>query len=1125
MVLIQETNLQPPTDAGSKINHLTQVADDWVLATPSRGVTASNRGKGLLILGHPSLTASCPATASPLPVLKPVYEEICASFELLAAQITNVLVVNIYVHANAIPDYPALFSALRAIPGFQTSNVVVGGDFNHPGSRHILETEVMAPLGLTPAYHPDAPIPTRGDSCLDLMFWKGESINVSPMRASAGSTSDHMMVTVDVTGTDMASLVTPCAPPTIIMWDKCPDVPYDLLSDARKLESQELLDACTQVLADTCHAPDPLSAMTDGLLAAAATHLGTKQYRTKHRTPWWNKGLSKLHKRVRRAHKRTLKTGIPPDRHSRYVSEYKTVLAKYNHACSVARRRCLESYQTKFSSTDMNRTWAATASHRGKRHPRYLRRTAADPEKTCDFWSAVFSDPRFERPPDPTPAPTPQQLFPLDEVTGAAQNLNDTTPGEDGLRARLLRFLCGTEAMQHITTGLNRACAMTISDRAKTSVTVLIKKPKAVGADPGSYRPIALQPVMTKLLSKCVECRIWKQVDDGSVHLSNSQGGFRPNRSRYDLITLLRCAQEYYHPRGRRPASHAERRQIFAAFLDIKKAYDSVPHIKIVERLREAGVEEELVRVVLDLLSNRTTVIYGLTVHIGRGVPQGDPLSPLLFILMMQPLSDALAAHPYGGVELPGGLSLKDLLYADDISLLAESAEELQSMLSVCEAWAAENGFEFSVEKSKAMVLAGTDPPELPTVTMYGEALEWVREFKYLGCPIYANNKPHKCLPLDLTSAFQVVGPMASVVLPNSMPDLPLIQRVQAFVVMIESKAMHNAQVADLDTKNIDRYVNQGLRLTSGLLDSTFLRCELGVLPAELVVHRNALYYLWHLRRRAWFRDYLPALAHLPPVQRLTSMVLQYSSLRLQDVDSLDYDTWRGEVKQAVLDRSTTYYDTSNHQDYCLYPQPDYSFMYRGQAYLNNAHTTNLAQIAIELRHNRLTGVRNPWEHQPCVYCQQPEGLHGKHLLQCQQLPRNIMEERVKLIDDHFPGLTIPAFACSVIDCVGADIKDPGLFTPTDPLLLFLCKGLALGRKILRHARKAHHAALHPPEEPVGDESEPDVSQLFWPEAEDPVEPPGACEEEPSAAQQDNELPAAVPTVVRTCSLQALAVV
>ena len=45
--------------------------------------------------------------------------------------------------------------------------------------------------------------------------------------------------------------------------------------------------------------------------------------------------------------------------------------------------------------------------------------------------------------------------------------------------------------------------------------------------------------------------------------------------------------------------------------------------------------------------------------------------------------------------------------------------------------------------------------------------------------------------------------------------------------------------------------------MTTGLLDPIFLRRELGVLPAELVIHRNALYYLWHLRRRAWFRDYL----------------------------------------------------------------------------------------------------------------------------------------------------------------------------------------------------------------------------------------------------------------------------
>jgi len=48
--------------------------------------------------------------------------------------------------------------------------------------------------------------------------------------------------------------------------------------------------------------------------------------------------------------------------------------------------------------------------------------------------------------------------------------------------------------------------------------------------------------------------------------------------------------------------------------------------------------------------------------------------------------------------------------YADDISLLAETVEELNMMLQVCQAWTDQNGFVFSVEKSKAMVLAGTDP-------------------------------------------------------------------------------------------------------------------------------------------------------------------------------------------------------------------------------------------------------------------------------------------------------------------------------------------------------------------------------------------------------------------------------
>ena len=1053
ITLLQETNLLPATDSGSRINHL-DVPADWTLAAPSTAVTATNRGKGLLILAHPDLTASSPSALAPTPVIKPIHEVICASFELMAAQITNIVVVNIYVHASHPPDYPALKRAIASIPGFSEANVVVGGDFNHPAHRQTLEHDVMAALGLSPAYDPNHPIPTRKSNPLDLMFWKGDAVDVSPMQASFGSTSDHMIVSAEVHGTSVASLIAPCTPPSMVFWDDLPDLPYDLLSTADQEHHRSFLEECQRVLAESCQSDDPLSSMTDGLLSAAAHFLGTKEYRTKSRTPWWNQGLSRLHKSVRRAHKRTLATHVPERRKQRYATEYKAVLTKYNRACSKARNRCLESFQRKFNPNDMNRTWHATAAHRGKRHPKYMRRTAADPDETCAVWQAVFSDTRFDRPPQPQPTPTSSVVFTTANASSAIKAMSDTTPGEDGLRTKLLNFLCSDPScLTSITAGLNRACALTLSDRAKTSVTVLIKKPKAVGSDPGSYRPIALQPVMTKLLSKCVEQQILTQVDDGSVRLSDSQGAFRAKRSRYDLILLLRCAQEHYHQRRRSPAGSVDRK-LYAAFLDIKKAYDSVPHSKIIERLRDAGVKDDLVRVVADLLWNRTTVIYGNTISIGRGVPQGDPLSPLLFILMLQPLSDALASLPCGGASLPGGLFLKDLLYADDIALLAETPEDLSAMLRVCQQWAAENGFTFSVEKSKVMVLAGDNPPHMPAVDMYSEALEWVSVFQYLGFPVHANNKYPKYLPVDLSPVFRVVGPMASVIRPDSSPGLPLTQRAQAFYTMVEGKALHNAQVAELDTKRVDSYVNKGLRLVTGLIDSTHLRCDLGILPSALVVQRNAMYYLWHLRRRVWFRQYLPSLAHLQPVHRITSMVLQYRDLRLQDIDCIEYDQWRRAVKKAILDRATTYYNTTAYSEYSLFPDTTFCFQYRGQSYLNNRYTTNLAQTAIELRHDRLSGVPSPWEHKPCIYCSKPQGLNGRHLLQCLRLPANLSADRSQLIQASYPDLSLPRFALATTACVGA--RDDA----NSPLLLFLCRSLVLGRKILRHARRAVRVAL-----------------------------------------------------------------
>jgi len=1076
LALIQETNLHPQ-DPTRRTDHLP-LPGNCVLATPSTGVTRTNRGKGVAIIAHPILSSS--SLGQSTPVLHTVAETVNESFELLAVSVANIIAVTVYVHAATAPDYPGLHTAIAAIPNFWTSNVVVGGDFNHPHRRTTLEREVMAPLGLTPTHDTTCPTPTRGQSALDLIFWKGTDISVSSAGVVQGSTSDHCLVLADVAGTDIASLVAPCPhPPRIVKWDSLR--PPNTNSDSSDLDFalfNEKLDTIRSDILDglpaaSC-ASDPLTAVSQLCLHVAADRLGTKECRLQDRVPWWNRGLTRILRQKRRAYANLHKPNISTRRQRRYQSLHTQLSARFTKACHQARCRAIASLQAKFRHTDINRAWITTQYHRGKRHPRYTHRVAPSPDLAVEHWRTVFLDSIYARPTRVAPDPTAPDLFSDEDVTSALRHMEDHSPGPDGLRIGFLKTVCNNDVAALIATALNNACRNTVSPRAKSSLTVLIKKPGGNALNPTDYRPIALQPVTTKLLSKCIEAQIWKQVDEGTVHLSDSQGGFRPHRSRFDLVFLLRCAQDHY--KSRRNRSSLTSPSVYSAFLDITKAYDSAPHTKILESLRNIGVKEPLVRVISDLLADRTTTIYGRTIDIGKGVPQGDPLSPLLFIIVMQPLSEALAAYSGGGVTLPGGLLLKDLLYADDIALLAESPEELTAMLNVCEEWATSVGLQFSIKKSKLLLLVGNQTPaNLPTICMYGEALEWVDCFTYLGFPIYARGHSPGYLPLDLSLVNSVMYPMASVVHPQSIANLHLFHRAQVLANMVEGKAMHNAPMADMDCQRIDTYINKHLRAMAGLwsqTNTTFLRCEFGVLPASLVVDRNALYFLWHLRRETWFRQYLPYLAHLQPFQRLTSILLKYPSLRLPMLDTCECPEWHQLVKNAVLLRATSFYDTTACQQYCLSPQPTYTFAYLGQKYMTNPSIMHLASTTIQLRYQQLPTDVRPWLAHPCPYCSIRESFCGAHLLQCHRLPPTLAETRAALIASHHPGLSLSEFAARTIACTGAETR------PDIPELAcqlpFLAASLSFGRTISNAARAALRLFLQdqPPQTTPSPESD-----------------------------------------------------
>ena len=141
------------------------------------------------------------------------------------------------------------------------------------------------------------------------------------------------------------------------------------------------------------------------------------------------------------------------------------------------------------------------------------------------------------------------------------------------------------------------------------------------------------------------------------------QYGFMPGRGTIDAIFILRQLQEKYL---------GKKKCLYYCFVDLEKAFDRVPRKVIEFALRKKGAEEKLVQTVMRLYKgarNRVRVDSEVSepFEVKVGVHQGSVLSPLLFVAVMDVLGE--------GVRW--GL-LFELLYADDLVIMAESLQELE---------------------------------------------------------------------------------------------------------------------------------------------------------------------------------------------------------------------------------------------------------------------------------------------------------------------------------------------------------------------------------------------------------------------------------------------------------------
>jgi hypothetical protein len=223
--------------------------------------------------------------------------------------------------------------------------------------------------------------------------------------------------------------------------------------------------------------------------------------------------------------------------------------------------------------------------------------------------------------------------------------------------------------------------------------------------DPGvqdNYRGIAVGNVFGKVFSMVLEQRLsaWSEL----LGLrARGQAGFRRGMGTADQLFVLRHVLSQY----KRSNS-----QLHMCIVDFQKAYDSVRRDLLLAELAQRGVDGPMLSAIAAMYSSvslcaRQAGQLSSEFPSYLGVKQGDPLSPLLFGLFLDGIEGHVLRHAPGtGAQLSGRL-VQILLYADDIVLLARTADELQAQLDALHSFCEQKCMTVNVAKTKVMVFNG----------------------------------------------------------------------------------------------------------------------------------------------------------------------------------------------------------------------------------------------------------------------------------------------------------------------------------------------------------------------------------------------------------------------------------
>jgi hypothetical protein len=340
-------------------------------------------------------------------------------------------------------------------------------------------------------------------------------------------------------------------------------------------------------------------------------------------------------------------------------------------------------------------------------------------------------------------------LCTVDEVRHLLETLDATkSTGPDKIPARVLKSVAPNIAPS-VTKLFNLSIKTGLFPISwKSSHIVAIPKCSQT-KNPRSYRPISLLSILSKILERHMFSLISEHLLEQNI-ISDNQWGFTSNKS--TTTALLALTHDWF--------KHLEEGiEVCVIFLDLQKAFDSVPHRDLLLVVKNSGLHPILLKWICSYLTHRSqgVVVDGVEsseVHAVSGVPQGLVLGPLLFKMYINGITD---------LKLTTGCKL--VLYADDIIVYKpikkhEDYIDIQNDLDTLQAWSNSSRMMFNPQKCKYMVITRKRSNSLvpPVITLTSSVIERTYSYKYLGVTISSDLSWSEHIHTICTKARRTVG-------------------------------------------------------------------------------------------------------------------------------------------------------------------------------------------------------------------------------------------------------------------------------------------------------------------------------------------------------------------------------